>query len=359
MPLRPKQNLDNLTYILSKDATSGAKAGFDVQRMRNRLTSIEYDINHIQGDVDNILGDVVTNIYTEINDLRSWVTEEFGDFKEWTQEELENLKGWVQSEFEKVNEELTYIKTNYEHFETGTRLLFYQAAAPSGWSIVPGLEDAVVRVVSVNGGSLGGGATFPTVFAAQDVGNTTLTLNQIPAHGHSGSASSSGSHSHSGSASSAGAHAHSLEDTASAGGNPNGYAFALAFIGGFDVADWGATGGWIVPSAYGSVYRYPTDKRPASGIRIDTPKQTGGPGTGQAPGVEGMSMYAFGGMGDVSAIKATSAGSHSHSVSVGSAGAHTHTVSVGNSGGGGAHTHSIDLTVKHICVIVCQKEIVF
>lgn len=320
MPLRPKQNLDNLTYILSKDATSGAKAGFDVQRMRNRLTEIEYDINHIQGDVDNILGDVVTNIYQEINDLRSWVTEEFGDFKEWTQEELENLKGWVQSEFEKVNEELTYIKTNYEHFETGTRLLFYQAAAPSGWSIVPGLEDAAVRVVSVNGGSLGAGATFPTVFAAQNVGNTTLTLNQIPAHGHSGSASSSGSHSHSGSgsASSSGMHAHAL---------------------GADVAINGNVAVHSRGSQAGNLY-------PA----------TPGPGQVTAYG------YVWKGLNEVFVgLSTDSQGSHSHSVSVsvGSAGAHTHTVSVGNSGGGGSHTHSIDLTIKHICTIVCQKEIVF
>lgn len=335
MPLRPKQNLDNLTYILSKDATSGAKAGFDVQRMRDRLTSIEYDINHIQGDVDNILGDVVTNIYNEINDLRSWVTEEFGDFKEWTQEELENLKGWVQGEFEKVNNELTYIKTNYEHFETGTRLLFYQAAAPSGWSIVPGLEDAAVRIVSVNGGAVNDGTGFSTVFAAQNVGNTTLTLAQIPAHGHSGSASSSGSHSHSGSASSAGAHAHSLEDTSSASGTSNTFEMAL---GGGGYRGHVISSGEKVNRAY-----WASTPQPAK------------PGESQPMG----NWIIVGGLGDVSTIKAISAGSHSHSVSVGSAGSHTHSVSVGNAGGSGAHTHSIDLTIKHICVIVCQKEIVF
>ena len=357
MPLRPKQNLDNLTYILSKDATSGAKAGFDVQRMRNRLTEIEYDINHIQGDVDNILGDVVTNIYQEINDLRSWVTEEFGDFKEWTQEELENLKGWVQGEFEKVNNELTYIKTNYEHFETGTRLLFYQAAAPSGWSIVPGLEDAAVRIVSVNGGAVNAGTAFPTVFTAQNVGNTTLTLAQIPAHGHSGSASSSGSHSHSGSASSAGAHTHSLENPTGSAGN---YSLRLSFAGtstsltspdgvapGADVLltfghSFGGTPDQLAGSYIKYVSNYTSPVRPGEGGSYD-------------PGC----VLGIGGLGDLSTIKATSAGSHSHSVSVGSAGSHTHSVSVGNSGGGGSHTHSIDLTVKHICVIVCQKEIVF
>ena len=346
MPLRPKQNLDNLTYILSKDATSGAKAGFDVQRMRDRLTSIEYDINHIQGDVDNILGDVVTNIYNEINDLRSWVTEEFGDFKEWTEEELTNLKSWAQQEFERVDFELDYIKTNYEHFETGTRVLFHQAAAPSGWSIVPGLDDAAVRVVSVNGGSISAGATFPTVFAAQSVGNTTLTLSQIPAHSHSGSTGSSGSHSHSGSASSGGSHSHSLEDTSGGGGGSGSYAFEMQYVG---PAPGFLRGNFTVIESYSGA-------QTAHGFLTGTKSEQGTP---QTPPNVPWGRVGFGGIGDVSTIKATSAGSHSHSVSVSSAGSHTHSVSVGNTGGGGAHTHSIDLTVKHICVIVCQKEIVF
>lgn len=308
MPLRPKQNLDNLTYILSKDATSGAKAGFDVQRMRNRLTEIEYDINHIQGDVDNILGDVVTNIYQEINDLRSWVTEEFGDFKEWTQEELENLKGWVQQEFERVDSELTYIKTNYEHFETGTRLLFYQAAAPSGWSIVPGLEDATVRVVAVNGGAVNDGTGFPTVFTAQNVGNTTLSLSQIPAHSHSGSTGSSGSH----------YHPIDSSQIKSAGKVENEG-------GGSFLTDSAVT----MTGCFKPIY-----KNGKSGFDD---------GGGWGMTLEGWEL-------DLSAIIPSSTQS---------AGSHTHSVSVGNSGGGGAHTHSIDLTVKHICVIVCQKEIVF
>lgn len=308
MPLRPKQNLDNLTYILSKDATSGAKAGFDVQRMRNRLTEIEYDINHIQGDVDNILGDVVTNIYQEINDLRSWVTEEFGDFKEWTQEELENLKGWAQQEFERVDSELTYIKTNYEHFETGTRLLFYQAAAPSGWSIVPGLEDAAVRIVSVNGGAVNDGTGFPTVFAAQNVGNTTLSLSQIPAHSHSGSTGSSGSH----------YHPIDSSQIKSAGKVENEG-------GGSFLTDSAVT----MTGCFKPIY-----KNGKSGFDD---------GGGWGMTLEGWEL-------DLSAIIPSSTQS---------AGSHTHTVSVGNTGGGGAHTHSIDLTVKHICVIVCQKEIVF
>ena len=319
MPLRTERRLDNLTYILSKDATSGARAGFDVQRMRNRLTEIEYDINHIQGDIDDILTEDITALWNAINDLRTWATQELNDLREWTegelndlrqwtQEELDKLREWAEGEFSKVNEELTYIKTNYEHFETGTRMLFYQAAAPAGWSIVPGLEDATVRVVSVNGGSLGDGAAFPTVFAAQNVGNTTLTLNQIPSHNHSASSSSAGSHSH----------GISDGNLKSAGTVEN-------------VGD----GSFLTDSAvkctgcFKPIYR-------ANKSGFDD-----GGGWGEC--FQGWEL-------DLSAVIPTTTKS---------AGSHSHSISVGSSGGGQSHTHSIDLTIKHICVIVCQKEIVF
>ena len=312
MPLRPKQNLDNLTYILSKDATSGARAGFDVQRMRNRLTEIEYDINHIQGDVDNIINVELTDlrewVTEEINDLREWTEGELNDLRQWTQEELDKLKQWAEGEFSKVNEELTYIKTNYEHFETGTRMLFYQAAAPAGWSIVPGLEDATVRVVSVNGGAVNAGTAFPTVFKAQDVGNTTLSLSQIPAHSHSGSTGSSGSH----------YHPIDSSQIKSAGKVENDG-------GGSFLTDSAVT----MTGCFKPIY-----KNGKSGFDD---------GGGWGMTLEGWEL-------DLSAIIPSSTQS---------AGSHTHTVSVGNTGGGGAHTHSIDLTIKHICVIVCQKEIVF
>lgn len=320
MPLRTERRLDNLTYILSKDATSGARAGFDVQRMRNRLTEIEYDINHIQGDIDDILTEDITALWNAINELRAWTTQELNDLRSWTTQELNDLRTWTLEELTKlrteIDAELTYIKTNYEHFETGTRLLFHQAAAPAGWSIVPGLEDAAVRIVAVNGGAVTSGQGFPTVFAPHNVSATTLSLNQIPSHNHSASSSSAGSHSHtgSGSASSSGAHTHSLEAGTSINGN-------------VAVNDRGSM----------NLHSSQTDKPSNHGYHWESVR------------------------GIFASMTAASAGAHTHSVSVsvGSAGSHSHSISVGSSGGGQSHTHSIDLTIKHICVIVCQKEIVF
>ncbi len=48
--------LDNLRYIFCKDGTNGKKAGFDVQLMRDRLTEIRYDIDHMQADIDDLKG---------------------------------------------------------------------------------------------------------------------------------------------------------------------------------------------------------------------------------------------------------------------------------------------------------------
>lgn len=107
-------------------------------------------------------------------------------------------------------------------FATGTALLFYQAAAPTGWTKSITNNDKALRVVSgTTGGSAGGTSAFSTVFANQtpsgsvstsitgvagsvtvsggSVGATTLTASQIPAHTHGWSASTgteSANHNH-------------------------------------------------------------------------------------------------------------------------------------------------------------------
>ncbi len=63
-------------------------------------------------------------------------------------------------------------------------MLFYQKSAPPGWSIVTGLDDSIIRVNGVNGGDLVNGASFTQVFSYQNVGNTSLSVSQIPPHSH-------------------------------------------------------------------------------------------------------------------------------------------------------------------------------
>lgn len=76
-------------------------------------------------------------------------------------------------------------------FVPGTSMLFYQSAAPIGWT-KQSINDKTLRVVSGSGGSTGGTTAFSTVFAARTPAGAmsgatdshTLTEAQIPSHTH-------------------------------------------------------------------------------------------------------------------------------------------------------------------------------
>jgi hypothetical protein len=71
-------------------------------------------------------------------------------------------------------------------FLPGTSALFYQPAAPIGWTKLTAHNDKALRVVSGAGGVSGGTNPFSTVMAQTVVGNTTLSTTQMPSHTHTG-----------------------------------------------------------------------------------------------------------------------------------------------------------------------------
>jgi hypothetical protein len=75
-----------------------------------------------------------------------------------------------------------------QEFASGTRLLFQQTAAPTGWTKDSTHNDKALRVINGTVTS-GGSVAFTTAFAQQavsgTVGATTLTEAQIPSHTHS------------------------------------------------------------------------------------------------------------------------------------------------------------------------------
>ena len=94
----------------------------------------------------------------------------------------------------------------WAYMPTGTTVLFYQAAAPTGWTQVTSLNDYAVRIVSGTGGTTGGSVAFSSAFASQAVtgsisiaaistntGSYTLTTTDIPGHTHTFSGTASGS----------------------------------------------------------------------------------------------------------------------------------------------------------------------
>jgi hypothetical protein len=74
----------------------------------------------------------------------------------------------------------------------GTVCVFYQAAAPTGWTVSDAHSDYALRMVSGAsglGGSVGGNTAFSVIFtngrfASGTVDGTTLTISQIPSHDH-------------------------------------------------------------------------------------------------------------------------------------------------------------------------------
>lgn len=69
-------------------------------------------------------------------------------------------------------------------FPAGTTTLFYQAAAPLGWTKLTTQNDKALRVVSGSGGVSGGTNSFSSVMAQTVVGNTTLSTAQLSSHSH-------------------------------------------------------------------------------------------------------------------------------------------------------------------------------
>lgn len=75
----------------------------------------------------------------------------------------------------------------FGEFPSGTRLAFQQTTPPVFWTKDVTHNNKALRIVSGTAGT-GGSVDFTTAFASQTpagtVGNTTLTIDQIPAHTH-------------------------------------------------------------------------------------------------------------------------------------------------------------------------------
>jgi hypothetical protein len=65
----------------------------------------------------------------------------------------------------------------------GTRSLFQQTSAPTGWTKDLTHNDKALRVVTGTASS-GGTVAFSTVFAQTVTGGTAITIAQMPSHGH-------------------------------------------------------------------------------------------------------------------------------------------------------------------------------
>jgi microcystin-dependent protein len=177
-------------------------------------------------------------------------------------------------------------------FPSGTKLLFNQTTAPVGWVKDTTHDNKALRVVSGTAGT-GGSVNFTTAFGSQNVGDTTLTTDQIPVHTHTFSGS--------GTTGNAGGHTHTIDDPSHAHVQKS-------------VNQSGTSGGDI-----------------PSGTNIGTPANTP---YSTATAFTGISINAV--------------GDHAHSVSISG--------TTGDLGGGTAHSHDINIAVQYVDVIICTKS---
>jgi hypothetical protein len=77
---------------------------------------------------------------------------------------------------------------------SGTKMVFYQASAPTGWTMDTSLDDRVLRVVNTNGGSTGGSWVISGLSASSSGAHTHGIGDHTHSAGsYSGSIASSGS----------------------------------------------------------------------------------------------------------------------------------------------------------------------
>lgn len=71
---------------------------------------------------------------------------------------------------------------------SGTATVFYQAAAPAGWTISAGFTDHTIQVNAAAGGTTGGASNYSTMFQAQWTSDGhALTIAELAAHSHTDS----------------------------------------------------------------------------------------------------------------------------------------------------------------------------
>lgn len=112
---------------------------------------------------------------------------------------LADSTGNIRQEFTRYDTSSVYVRTrtaagvwtswlsvatgSISSFPAGTRMLFQQSTAPTGWTKDTSINDKALRVVSGAAGS-GGSVAFSTVFGRTATDGTTLTVAQMPSHQH-------------------------------------------------------------------------------------------------------------------------------------------------------------------------------
>ena len=249
-------------------------------------------------------------------------------------------------------------------FASGTTILFYQAAAPTGWTKSTSHDNKALRVVSGPGGGSGGSSSFTSVFASRAV--------PLPEHNHSASSGNHDGHQHSGPTNSQSIdHSHSFTTGNQSAnhthtfttGNQNAdhnHGFTTNGVGdhqhSMNLYSTGSEAGGYGFSGPGGAFENrvkvsapASDYTNSAGAHSHDGATAGQSANHQHGGTtDGMSADH-----NHSGTTSGGGGSHSHDFTTQTGGSHSHSISVSNNGTASA---SMDFAVQYIDVIICSKN---
>ena len=208
----------------------------------------------------------------------------------------------------------------------GSKMLFYQESAPTGWTKLTTDNNKTLRVVSGSGGGSGGTNTFTSAFSERSV--------PVPTHKHGASAGNqSANHSHSGEAVSANAsHSHS--------GSAN---FVNAYHN-HNINHVGVNGNFLLNANFNKS-NFSSDGGKAAVANLSFNRGSVGFSNQNVMGGNAGHSHSI----NTNAANAT----HQHNLRVNAQTTnHQHTINVNNFGTG----NNMDFRVQYIDVIVCRKD---
>jgi len=222
-------------------------------------------------------------------------------------------------------------------FPAGTKMLFQQTAAPTGWTKDVTHNDKALRVTTGTAGSAGATA-FTTVFGAVNTGSTVLAESELPVHSHGGSTlvvSTTSGHTHgpgSLSTNSTGSHTHSGVGLTTLTNGLHTHTLTTR-MGAEDRDQFGGSTTSVADSA------------------VDGPTNRTDVTSASTTGTHSHTI----------AGATASDGSHTHTISAGASatdGIHNHTItgSSGTTGAGAGHTHTMAIDVAYVDLIIATKD---
>ena len=211
----------------------------------------------------------------------------------------------------------------------GSVMLFYQSAAPTGWTKITTQNNKSLRVVSGTGGGTGGNLSFTSTFDNRSVvlpqhNHTANLSNQTANHTHEYSGDTgnqSSNHTHGGNTTSNGSHAHNISDP----GHNHSYVRRTA-----DNVEHG-------------------DRSNTAAKGLDSNSTTGNRTTG-------ISVLSSGSGHQHNLSTGGNSANHKHEYSGNtgaSEGTHKHNITIQNEGTSGA---TMDFRVQYIDVLICSKD---